>query len=112
MNDSVARNTMSAGAKGSKTPVTIKTLGIIGGGQMGNGIAHVAALAGFDVAVMDVSEEALKRSLATIDKNMARQVQKGAISDADKKSALGRIKTGTSLSLMGDRDLIIEAATE
>jgi 3-hydroxybutyryl-CoA dehydrogenase len=112
MNDSVARNTLSGGSKGSKTPITIEKVGVVGAGQMGNGIAHVAALAGFDVAMSDISEDALKKSVATIDKNLTRQVQKGAITDADKKAAMGRIKTATGLGIMGDRDLVIEAATE
>jgi len=112
MNESVARNTMSSGAKGSKTPVIIQTVGVIGAGQMGNGIAHVSALAGFDVAMTDISEDALKKSLATIDKNMARQVQRGLITDADKKAAMGRIKSSISLDDTKACDLIIEAATE
>ena len=113
MNDSVARTTLQTGpTKASKTPIIIAKVGIIGAGQMGSGIAQVCAIGGFDVAISDISEDALKKSVANIDKNMGRAVQKGAITDADKAAALARIKTGTGLELMNDRDLVIEAATE
>src|ERR1700742_808289 len=106
------RGPMTEPAKASKTPIVISKIGIIGAGQMGSGIAHVCALAGFDVVVSDVSEEQLKKSIGAIEKNMARQVNKGFVSEADKNAALGRIKTGSAASLLGDRDLVIEAATE
>jgi 3-hydroxybutyryl-CoA dehydrogenase len=112
MNDSAGRGTLPAGGKVSKAQITIAKVGIIGAGQMGSGIAHVCALAGFDVAVSDISEDQLKKSLALIDKNLTRQVQKGAIAETDKVQALGRIKTGSDLAMLGDRDLVIEAATE
>ncbi|CAA7621630.1 3-hydroxybutyryl-CoA dehydrogenase [Magnetospirillum sp. UT-4] len=92
--------------------MTIQKIGVIGAGQMGNGIAHVSALSGFDVVLLDVSEEALKKALATIEKNMARQVQKGKISEADKAGAEARMKPTTQYADFGDCDLVIEAATE
>ncbi len=103
---------MTAAAKASKTPITIAKVGIIGAGQMGTGIAHVCALAGFDVMLADLNEEQLKKSLANIDKNIARQVSRGFVSEADKAAAMERIKTGSSMAVMGDRDLVVEAATE
>lgn len=90
-----------------------KKVAVIGAGTMGNGIAHVFAQAGYDVNLIDVSEKALEKALATIAKNMDRQVKKEKITAADKEAALGRINTGTSLAdLAADRDLIVEAATE
>ncbi len=103
---------MTETAKVSKPPIVISKVGIIGAGQMGSGIAHVCALAGFDVVVSDISEDQLKKSVSAIEKNMARQVNKGFVSENDKKAALDRIKTGAGYALLGDRDLVIEAATE
>ncbi|MEW5728341.1 MAG: 3-hydroxybutyryl-CoA dehydrogenase [Pseudomonadota bacterium] len=90
----------------------IQKIGVIGAGQMGNGIAHVCAVAGFDVVLLDISEEQLKKALATIDKNLTRQVSKGKIAETDKTAALGRIKTTTAYADFGESDLVIEAATE
>jgi len=90
----------------------IKTIGVIGAGQMGNGIAHVAALAGCDVRLVDIDKAQLDKALATIDKNMTRQVRSERISEADKKKSLGRIKTGTDNKLLADCDLVVEAAVE
>lgn len=90
----------------------IRSVGVIGAGQMGNGIAHVAALAGLSVALLDVKAEALEKALATVARNMDRQVAKGGLSGADKDAALGRIRTGTEMSLFSDCDIVIEAATE
>jgi 3-hydroxybutyryl-CoA dehydrogenase len=90
----------------------IKSIGVIGAGQMGNGIAHVGALAGLDVRIVDVSEDALKRAIETIDQNMQRQVRRGMIQDEERKSALKRIKTGTDYALFKDSDIVVEAATE
>jgi len=90
----------------------IEKIGVIGAGQMGNGIAHVAALAGFDVVLLDVSSEQVKAALAVIDKNLARQVSKGKITEAEKGAALGRIVTATEYSAFANSDLVIEAATE
>lgn len=90
----------------------INTIGVIGAGQMGNGIAHVCALAGIDVKLMDVSKDALAKALGVIDKNMARQVKRSLISDEDKAAALTRIETSDSLDVFADCDMVIEAATE
>ena len=103
---------MNDAARASKTPITIAKVGIIGAGQMGSGIAHVCALAGFDVAISDISEEQLKKSVNNIDKNISRQVNKGFVSDSDKQAAMGRISTGTGYAILGDRDMVVEAATE
>lgn len=90
----------------------IKTIGIIGAGQMGNGIAHVAAVAGFDIKLHDVAEDRINAALATIDGNMARQVSKGALADEDRRAAMKRIGPAVGLADLGDCDLVIEAATE
>jgi 3-hydroxybutyryl-CoA dehydrogenase len=92
--------------------IEIKTIGVIGAGQMGNGIAHVCALAGLDVRLNDLSEDRIKAGLATINGNMARQVSKEAISDADRQAALGRIKPAPSYEDFAGCDIVIEAATE
>ncbi len=90
----------------------LKTIGVIGAGQMGNGIAHVCALAGLDVKLMDVSSEQLGKSLDAIGANMDRQVKRNLIQEEDRAAALARISTGDSLSFLSDCDLVIEAATE
>ena len=90
----------------------IKTIGVIGAGQMGSGIAHVCALAGYDVKMSDVEAKALENALAVVDRNLTRQVGRGHVSEGDKAAALRRIKTGTSYDLFGDCDVVIEAATE
>ncbi len=91
---------------------TIAKIGVIGAGQMGNGIAHVCALAGETVVLVDIKEDALARALSVMGKNMDRQVSKGTITAEDKAAALARITTGTDYALLGDCDLVIEAATE
>jgi 3-hydroxybutyryl-CoA dehydrogenase len=90
----------------------IRSLGVIGAGQMGNGIAHVAALAGLDVTLLDVKAEALDKAMATIAKNMDRQVSRSLITAEDRDAGFGRIKTGTDYALFNGADLVIEAATE
>ncbi|TCO69997.1 3-hydroxybutyryl-CoA dehydrogenase [Rhodovulum euryhalinum] len=90
----------------------IRTVGVVGAGQMGNGIAHVFALAGFEVTLHDISEDALSRALATIEKNLERQVSRGKITGADKAAAVARLHTTKTLTDLGQSDLIIEAATE
>ena len=90
----------------------ISKLGVIGAGLMGNGIAHVAALSGIPVVLMDVQQQALDRALATMAKNMDRQVSKGSVSSADRDAALARIVTATDNSAFADCDMVIEAATE
>ncbi|MBR0691726.1 3-hydroxybutyryl-CoA dehydrogenase [Bradyrhizobium lablabi] len=92
--------------------VAIKKVGVIGSGQMGNGIAHVAALAGFDVVLNDVSEDRLKSALATINGNLTRQVSKKTISDGDRKQALDRISSAAALDALADCDIVIETAVE
>lgn len=91
---------------------TVKSIGVIGAGQMGNGIAHVAALSGFDVVLLDISVELTEKGLATITKNMDRQVAKEVISEDQKNDALKRIKTTTNNKDFSDCDLVVEAATE
>ena len=90
----------------------IKTVGIVGAGQMGNGIAHVLSLAGYDVLVNDISQEALKSGMATISANMERQVSRGKITEKDHMAAIARMTTTTNLTDLGQSDLVIEAATE
>jgi 3-hydroxybutyryl-CoA dehydrogenase len=90
----------------------IESIGIVGAGQMGNGIAHVCAVAGYDVIMSDVSQDALDKAVALIDRNLERQVSRDKISAADKAQAMGRITTTLTLSDIGPTDLIIEAATE
>jgi 3-hydroxybutyryl-CoA dehydrogenase len=92
--------------------VDIKTVGIIGAGQMGSGIAHVMALAGLDVRLNDVSSDRINEGLATVNGNLARQVSKGIITEADRQAALQRIVAAADLSGFADCDLVIEAATE
>ncbi|SNT72833.1 3-hydroxybutyryl-CoA dehydrogenase [Paracoccus seriniphilus] len=92
--------------------MAIQSVGVIGAGQMGNGIAHVFALAGFDVLLSDISREALDKAIALIDRNIERQVSKGRISPEDKKAAMARITTTLNLADLGQTDLVIEAATE
>ncbi len=90
----------------------IKSVGVIGAGQMGNGIAHVMALAEYDVLLNDISQEALDGAMATIETNLARQASRGKISDEALQAALGRITTTLNLPDLGQTDLVIEAATE
>jgi 3-hydroxybutyryl-CoA dehydrogenase len=92
--------------------IEIKTVGVVGAGQMGNGIAHICSLAGFDVRLNDLSEEKINAGLATINGNMARQVSKGAITKADRQAALERIKPAPSYSDLSACNIVIEAATE
>lgn len=90
----------------------IERIGVVGAGQMGNGIAHVCALAGYDVLMTDISDDALKAAMASVGKNMDRQVSKGLISEDEKSEGLRRIGTTMTLTDLGPTDLIIEAATE
>jgi 3-hydroxybutyryl-CoA dehydrogenase len=90
----------------------IKSIGIVGAGQMGNGIAHVCALAGYDVIMTDISQEALDSAVSLIDRNLGRQVGRGKITEDAKADALARIKTTLTLTDVGPTDLVIEAATE
>ena len=89
-----------------------KTVGVIGAGQMGNGIAHVIALAGYDVVMSDIKSDALEKALKIIDKNLNRQVAKSLITASDAEAAQKRIKTTATLEDLAECDLVIEAATE
>jgi 3-hydroxybutyryl-CoA dehydrogenase len=97
---------------GAPHPTKVQKVGIIGAGQMGNGIAHVCALAGYDVSVNDLKKEAVDAALSSIKKNMVRQVTRGLITEAEMTQALGRIKYAPSFDALGDCDIVIEAATE
>ena len=90
----------------------IGSVGVIGAGQMGNGIAHVCALAGLTVVLADLKTEALETAMAVMGRNMDRQVNRGSISVEDKFDALSRLTTTTDYAAFGDCDLVIEAATE
>jgi 3-hydroxybutyryl-CoA dehydrogenase len=91
----------------------MNNIAVIGSGTMGNGIAHVFAQYGFQVSLIDISEEALKKAISTIDKNLSRQVEKGAITADTKQKALASIHTTTSIKNgVANADLIVEAATE
>ena len=90
----------------------IQRIGIVGAGQMGNGIAHVMALAGYDVLLTDISSDALQAAIDLIDRNLERQVGRGKIEEAEKSKAMARIKTTVTLTELGQTDLVIEAATE
>jgi 3-hydroxybutyryl-CoA dehydrogenase len=92
--------------------LNIKKVGVVGAGQMGNGIAHVCALAGFDVMLNDISPDRIKAGIATINGNLARQVSRNKITEEDRQSALKRISPADKLEALGDCDLAIEAATE
>jgi len=90
----------------------IKKIGVIGAGQMGSGIAHVSALAGFDVKLNDISPDRVKAGIATINGNMARQVSRKRITEEERQAGLKRITAADTLEGLGDCDLVIEAATE
>jgi 3-hydroxybutyryl-CoA dehydrogenase len=90
----------------------LKTIGVIGAGQMGSGIAHVCALANFDVKLMDVSREQLDKSVEKISANMERQVKRSLIQVEDQTAALARIDTGDNMEFLSGCDLVVEAATE
>ena len=92
--------------------VNIQNVGVIGAGQMGNGIAHVCALAGYSVLLNDVSAERIKAGMATINGNMARQVARNIITEDDRKSALTRIQPAEKYDALASCDLVIETATE
>ena len=90
----------------------IRTVGVVGAGQMGNGIAHVSALAGLNVRMLDVNDERLKTGVESIKRNLGRQAERGKISAEEMAQTLKRIKTGIDYKLFGECDLVIEAATE
>lgn len=90
----------------------IKKIGIVGAGQMGNGIAHVCALAGFDVYLMDVDPDTIERARETVDNNLLRQVGRNKITDSERAAALAKIVTGTEMDGFKDCDLVVEAVSE
>ncbi len=90
----------------------LAVMGVVGAGQMGNGIAHVAAAAGYVVHLQDVSAAALDKARATIEANLARQIKKGALTEAEGFAVMGRIHTSTEVESLGAAQLVIEAATE
>ncbi len=90
----------------------IQRVGVVGAGQMGNGIAHVCAAAGLDVTLTDARADALERAVAVMARNMERQVGRGTLSAEARDAALGRISTDPDQAALGDSDLVIEAATE
>ncbi len=92
--------------------MTVQSVGVIGAGQMGNGIAHVFAVAGYDVLLTDISQDALNKAIALIDRNLERQVARDKITAEVKATAMGHIRTTLKLSDLGQCDLVIEAATE
>src|SRR5436305_11359540 len=106
------RDLRGPGDRVGKMAGMIRKVGVIGSGQMGNGIAHVAALAGFDVVLNDVSAERLKSGMATINGNLSRQVSKKIITEDAKKQALEKIGSAESMDGLSDCDLVIETAVE
>ncbi|MGA8323621.1 MAG: 3-hydroxyacyl-CoA dehydrogenase NAD-binding domain-containing protein, partial [Xanthobacteraceae bacterium] len=90
----------------------IRKIGIVGAGQMGNGIAHVCALSGYDVLLNDIATDRISAGLATINGNLARQVSRQRINDEERQAAIKRISAANTFDDLGDCDLVIEAATE
>jgi 3-hydroxybutyryl-CoA dehydrogenase len=99
-------------ARSDSMALNIRKIGVIGAGQMGSGIAHVSALAGFDVKLNDLTADRIKAGIATINGNMARQVSRKRITEEERQAALKRIAPAESYEAFGDCDLVIEAATE
>jgi len=90
----------------------IKSVGVIGAGQMGSGIAHVSALSGYDVYLYDISEDRIEEGLATITGNLGRQMSKGQITEAERDAAVSKLHAANGIEALADVDLAIEAATE
>jgi 3-hydroxybutyryl-CoA dehydrogenase len=90
----------------------MKNIVVIGGGTMGNGIAHTAAATGFDVTLVEMNDALIERAMKTIDSNLQRGVDKGKMTADEKQSVLGRIRTSTDLESIGDADLVVEAIIE
>ncbi len=106
-----ATGTAAGGAAG-RGGGTTGEVAVVGAGQMGNGIAHVFAVGGFDVAMIDVSDAALQRGIRTIETNLERQVKKGALDAGARDAALARVSTHTDLAAVEGAELVVEAATE
>jgi 3-hydroxybutyryl-CoA dehydrogenase len=92
--------------------MTIQTIGVIGAGTMGNGIAHVSAVAGYRVLMLDINDEVLERGLSALQRNLERQVSKQTLSSAQAEDAIARVQTSTDYSLLNGADIVVEAATE
>ncbi|MGX1087358.1 3-hydroxybutyryl-CoA dehydrogenase [Pseudomonas sp. AP3_22 TE3818] len=92
--------------------MNLQNIGVIGAGTMGNGIAQVCAMAGFNVTLLDISESALQKAVATVGKNLDRQIAKETLTPEQKQATLDRIRTSTDYSVLRDAQLVIEAATE
>ena len=92
--------------------MSLDRIGVVGAGQMGAGIAHVAALAGRDVVLLDVSLDVVKKGLKTIEKNLGRQVEKGKVTAQARDAALARVMPATDVSAFSDADLVVEAVVE
>ncbi|SFQ14772.1 3-hydroxybutyryl-CoA dehydrogenase [Pseudomonas sp. NFPP07] len=92
--------------------MNLQNIGVIGAGTMGNGIAQVCAQAGFEVTLLDISDSALQKAVATVSKNLDRLIAKGSLDEAQKQTTLGRIRTSTDYASLVDAQLVIEAATE
>jgi 3-hydroxybutyryl-CoA dehydrogenase len=92
--------------------MNLQNIGVIGAGTMGNGIAQICALAGFNVTLLDISDSALQKALATVGKNLDRQVAKASLTEEQKLAALGKIRTSTDYATLHNAQLVIEAATE
>src|SRR5262245_21860112 len=99
-------------ARSDSMALHIRKIGVIGAGQMGSGIAHVSALAGFEIKLNDRSPDRIKAGIATINGNMARQVSRNRITEEERQAALERITPAETLDAFSDCDLVIEAATE
>ena len=99
-------------ARGDLDMKPLNKIGIVGAGQMGSGIAHVVALSGFDVALHDIAKDKVDAAIGVIDKNLARQVASGKITDEERKQALTRISYAETMQAFANADLVIEAATE
>ena len=114
MDDIAPGSTLRAdpASRGDSDGDPIHKIGIIGAGQMGSGIAHVIALSGYDVVLHDIAKDKVDAAIGTIDRNLARQVASGKISEDDKRKALARITYADTMGKLGDADLVIEAATE
>ena len=108
----VDARTVAATADSAAPAPEIQRVGVVGAGQMGNGIAHVCSLAGLPVVMLDIKQEALEKALAVMAANMDRQVKRGLITAEDKAAALSRVTTTTDYAAFGDCDLVVEAATE
>lgn len=104
--------TLFASQASADNAAPLKTIAVVGAGQMGNGIAHVAALAGYHVRLNDVAEDRLEAALRQIEHNLARQRHRGLITPAAMDEAMGRIARTADLAVVGDADLIIESAVE